>query len=111
MSEAPSKRHCVAAAWEAVNREMPKAVRIYTTTYCTFCRLAKDLLRERRIPFEDLDVTEDDEARRWLVEATGRRTVPQIFIGAKAIGGYEELRALDEAGLLAARVADGTPNA
>jgi glutaredoxin 3 len=90
---------------------MPKTVRIYTTTYCTFCRLAKDVLRERGVAFEDIDVTEDDEARRWLVETTGRRTVPQIFIGGKPIGGYEELRALDEAGLLAARVADETPTA
>ena len=87
---------------------MPKPVRIYTTTYCTFCRLAKGLLRERGIPFDDLDVTDDDEARRWLVGATGRRTVPQIFIDGKPIGGYEELRSLDEAGLLAARIG-GTP--
>jgi glutaredoxin 3 len=111
MSETPSERHCLAGALGAVNREMPKPVRIYTTTYCTFCRLAKELLRERGIPFEDLDVTDDDEARRWLVEATGRRTVPQIFIDGKPIGGYEELRALDEAGLFAPRDAGGTPSA
>jgi glutaredoxin 3 len=90
---------------------MPKRVRIYTTTYCTFCRLAKELLRERGISFEDRDVTDDDEARHWLVEATGRRTVPQIFIDEKPVGGYEELRALDEAGLLAAQIARGTPSA
>jgi glutaredoxin 3 len=87
---------------------MPKPVRIYTTTYCTFCRLAKELLRERKIPFEDVDVTDDDAARRWLVESTGRRTVPQIFIEGQPIGGYEELRALDEAGMLVARIG-GTP--
>ena len=77
---------------------MPKPVRIYTTSYCTFCRRAKELLRRRGIPFEDLDVTDDEATRRWLVEATGRRTVPQIFIGEEAVGGYEELRALDETG-------------
>ena len=104
-----SRSSQIAAARGTVNRETPKPVRIYTTTYCTFCRLAKELLRERGIPFEDLDVTDDDEARRWFVEATGRRTVPQVFIAEKPIGGYEELRALDEAGLLAARIAGGTP--
>jgi len=83
---------------------MSEPVRIYTTSYCTYCRRAKDLLRERAIPFEELDVTDDEEARRWLVSATGRRTVPQIFIGEEPIGGYEELRALDEA-----CVGGGTP--
>jgi glutaredoxin 3 len=84
---------------------MPKAVRIYTASYCTFCLRAKELLRRRGIPFQDLDVTDDEATRRWLVEATGRRTVPQIFIGEEAVGGYEELRALDETGALAAQIA------
>ena len=83
---------------------MPKRVRVYSASYCSFCRLAKELLRQRGIRFEDIDVTADAETRGWLVEATGRRTVPQIFIGEEAIGGYDELRALDEAGSLAARI-------
>lgn len=85
---------------------MPKRVRVYTTRYCTFCRRAKELLQRRGIAFEDIDVTVDARTRLWLVEATGRRTVPQIFIDEEAIGGYEELRALDERGSLATPVGD-----
>jgi glutaredoxin 3 len=79
---------------------------VYTTSYCPFCWRAKELLRQRGIAFEEVDVTTDAETRSWLVETTGRRTVPQIFIGEQAIGGYDELRALDDRGSLAARVAD-----
>ena len=79
---------------------MPKEVRVYTTGYCPYCRLAKQLLTERGISFEEIDVGEDAAARQWLVEASGRRTVPQIFIGEQAIGGYEELRSLAESGTL-----------
>lgn len=67
-------------------------VTIYTTDYCGYCRLAKELLRERQIPFEEIDVTHDDEKRKWLVEHTGQRTVPQIFFGNESVGGYTELR-------------------
>jgi len=85
---------------------MPKPVRIYTASYCSFCYRAKDLLGRRGIAFEEIDVTSDAAARQWLVSATGRRTVPQVFVGERTIGGYEELRALDEAGELAAIVGD-----
>ena len=78
------------------------AVRIYTTTYCGYCVRAKRLLGERGIPYEEIDVTGNHEARNWLVRETGgRRTVPQIFIHGKAIGGFVELRALDKSGALA----------
>jgi glutaredoxin 3 len=84
---------------------MAHPVRIYTASYCSFCRHAKELLRARGIAFEEIDVTADARTREWLVTATGRRTVPQIFIGEKSIGGYEELRSLDRAGGLAGLVA------
>ncbi len=80
---------------------MAKPVRVYTASYCSFCYRAKELLKRRAIAFEEIDVTSDDAARRSLVESTGRRTVPQIFIGDQAIGGYDELRALDDRGGLA----------
>jgi glutaredoxin 3 len=77
------------------------AVRIYTTTYCGYCVRAKRLLDERGIPYEEIDVTANHEARDWLVRETGgRRTVPQIFIHGKAIGGFVELRDLDRRGEL-----------
>ena len=76
-------------------------VRIYSTTYCGYCVRAKRLLQERNIPYEEIDVTGNDEARQWLVRETGgRRTVPQIFINGRAIGGFDELRALDKRGEL-----------
>lgn len=83
-----------------------KHVRLYTTLVCGYCYRAKLLLKERGIPFEEIDVTRDTAARIWLVGATGRRTVPQIFIGDEAIGGFEELRQLDRSGRLQAKLAD-----
>lgn len=76
-------------------------VEVYTTTFCPYCVRAKSLLSRRQIPFVEIDVTGDDDKRRWLVEATGRRTVPQIFIGGKSIGGSDELHELDRTGELA----------
>lgn len=73
---------------------------MYTASYCSFCRLAKNLLSRKGIPFEEIDVTSDTEVRERLVSDTGRRTVPQIFIDGKPIGGLEELRILDEQGEL-----------
>ena len=55
--------------------------------------------------FEEIDTTGNDDLRAWLRQTTGRRTVPQIFIGERAIGGYEELRMLDAGGKLAALLA------
>jgi glutaredoxin 3 len=77
-----------------------RPVRVYTTDYCGYCRRAKDLLRSRNVAFEEIDVTDDDDRRAWLVKTTGRQTVPQIFIGDEPIGGYTDLAALDRSGAL-----------
>jgi glutaredoxin 3 len=79
-------------------------VEVYTTPFCPYCVQAKRLLTERGIPFEEIDVADDDELRADLIRRTGRRTVPQIFISGVSIGGYEELAALDAAGELGALV-------
>jgi glutaredoxin 3 len=76
-------------------------VKVYTTRICPYCIQAKALLRKRDVPFEEIDVSGDDAKRAWLVETTGRRTVPQIFIDGKPIGGSDELHALDASGELA----------
>jgi len=73
-------------------------VTIYTTGYCPYCHRAKELLERLGIAFDEIDVTDDDERRAWLVERTGRRTVPQIFFGERSIGGYDDLAALVKAG-------------
>ncbi len=83
---------------------MPADVTLYTTAVCPYCVAAKRLLRQREIPFDEIDVTGDLAKRAWLVEATGRRTVPQIFIHGEPIGGYDDLAALDRAGLLSQRL-------
>ncbi|MBK7824478.1 glutaredoxin 3 [Nannocystis sp.] len=85
--------------------ELAAAVVLYVTEYCGFCRMAEGLLRRKGIPFEAVDVTNSDEARSWLVERSGQRTVPQIFIKGNSIGGYTELAALERAGKLAALLA------
>lgn len=76
-------------------------IQIYTTTYCPYCVKAKDLLKRKGAAFEEIDVTGDEAARLALVEKSGgRKTVPQIFIGGKHIGGCDDLYALDKAGEL-----------
>lgn len=83
---------------------MAAPVKVYVTTFCAYCVRAKELLKKRGIAYEEIDVTRDDEKRAWLVEATGRRTVPQIFIGEEAIGGSDDLHALDREGKLMPKV-------
>jgi glutaredoxin 3 len=75
-------------------------VRMYSTLVCPYCIRAKLLLRARGIKYEDIDVSGNPEMRAWLVEVTGRRTVPQIFIGDESIGGFDELSKLDRTGQL-----------
>ncbi|MDO8526846.1 MAG: glutaredoxin 3 [Deltaproteobacteria bacterium] len=73
-------------------------VKLYTTTYCHYCKSAKALLNSKGIAFEEIDVTEDDKTREWLVNETGLKTVPQIFIDGKSIGGFDNLSKLNEEG-------------
>jgi glutaredoxin 3 len=80
---------------------------VYTTTTCPFCVRAKRLLEERGVPYDEIDVEDDDELRMDLVRRTGRRTVPQIFIDGASIGGFEELAAIDARTRLADLVDDG----
>lgn len=79
---------------------MSVPVEVYVTNYCPYCTRAKGLLDKRGIAYETIDVTHDDAKRQWLVETTGRRTVPQIFIGGKSVGGSDDIHDLDRAGEL-----------
>ena len=76
---------------------MPKIV-IYTTDYCPFCTRAKVLLRSKNVPFEEIDVAFDENLREEVKRLSDRRTVPQIFIDGKSIGGFDDLRRLDADG-------------
>ncbi len=76
-------------------------VKVYTSDYCGYCRMAKRLLDAKGVPYEEINVSHDDDLRMWLVTASGgRRTVPVIFVGDTCVGGYDELSALDRAGQL-----------
>ncbi len=75
------------------------SVKVYTTSFCPFCIAAKRLLAEKGVTFEEIDVSAGNQ-KGELVSQTGLRTVPQIFIDDKLIGGFEELRALEEKGEL-----------
>ncbi len=81
--------------------EITAPVVAYTTRWCGYCHLALRLLKKRNIEFEQIDVDGNTAARRWLVQETGRHTVPQIFVHGRSIGGYTDLAALDDSGELA----------
>jgi glutaredoxin 3 len=86
---------------------MPEVV-LYTTEMCGYCYRAKKLLQEKGVAFTDVDVTADAEKRAEMTQrAGGRRTVPQIFIGGRHIGGADELYALDRQGELDKLLAAG----
>ena len=72
---------------------------IYTSPMCGYCHAAKDLLRRRGAAFREIDVMADPEGRREMTERSGGgRTVPQILIGERPIGGFTELSALERSG-------------
>ena len=76
------------------------AVQIYTTPICGYCVMAKRLLNKRGVSYEEINAAGQTDLRDWLIEATGQRTVPQIFIHGQPIGGFTELNALDRRGEL-----------
>lgn len=71
-----------------------RTVKIYTTPWCGFCHRAKRLLEQHGVPFDEIAVDGDREARVWLRKASGQRTVPQIFFDEESIGGCSELEVL-----------------
>ena len=72
---------------------------MYTTQVCPYCIRAKALLRQRGVTtIDEVRIDIDPEARDRMMSLTGRRTVPQIFIGATHVGGCDELIALDQRG-------------
>ena len=73
---------------------------IYTSQLCGFCYRAKQLLDNKGVSYEEHSVDGNMELRRELIERTGQRTVPQIWLGGKHIGGCDDLYALERAGQL-----------
>lgn len=73
---------------------------MYTTQICPFCVMAKRLLSAKGVAVEEIRVDADRAQRDEMMRITGRRTVPQIFIGETHVGGCEDLQALERAGKL-----------
>ncbi len=73
---------------------------VYSSANCSYCTRAKQLLESKGIEYEEIRVDLDAQAREKMMEQSGRRTVPQIFINDQSIGGYDDLYALDKAGKL-----------
>jgi glutaredoxin 3 len=88
---------------------MSAAVRIYTTRWCGYCHAAVRLLDRKQVRYENIDVGNDPATRRWLVQATGRTTVPQVFINDRSLGGYTDIQALDDRGELDRLLAEPAP--
>ncbi|MFQ6676270.1 MAG: glutaredoxin family protein [Fidelibacterota bacterium] len=75
-------------------------VTVYTTRWCSYCSAAKRLLTEKGVGFHEIDIERRQISRKQLARITGGFTVPQIVIGGRCIGGYEELLALVQTGKL-----------
>ncbi len=77
----------------------PKII-VYTKQTCPFCIRAKRLLERKGAAYEEISVEGRDDLRTWLVEASGQKTVPQIFVGERSLGGFSDIEALDREGKL-----------
>ena len=76
-----------------------QAVKMYTTAYCPYCTRAKQVLQAKGVEqIEEIRIDSDPEQCAVMMESTGRRTVPQIFIGDTHVGGCDDLIALDQRG-------------
>jgi len=75
-------------------------IKIYSTRFCGYCTAAERLFNNKGVEFETIKVDEDPDMFDHMVETTGRRTVPQIFIGERHVGGFDDLSALNQSGEL-----------
>jgi glutaredoxin 3 len=83
---------------------MPK-ITVYTAGHCCYCHMAKELLRRKGAPFDEVDLTGRTDLREELRVKSGRQTVPQIWIGETHVGGCDDLLSLERAGKLDAMLA------
>ena len=80
-------------------------IKIYTTDYCPYCKAAKNLLEDKGLSYEEILIQSLDE-KETLIAKTGQPTVPQIFIDDEFIGGFDELKNLEERGELDRKLGD-----
>ncbi|MBT8422869.1 MAG: glutaredoxin 3 [Gammaproteobacteria bacterium] len=86
------------------------SVKLYGTSICGYCAAARRLLDSKGVAYEDIDVGRDPELRRHMEQLSGGRTVPQIFINDKPVGGYDDIAALEQAGELDKLLATRQPD-
>ena len=79
---------------------MSQPVTIYLTGWCPYCARARALLGEKQATIKEIDVDDDPKVREEMIARSGRRTVPQIFIGDQHVGGCDDLFALEQRGEL-----------
>ncbi len=77
--------------------DQPKII-VYTASYCPFCTKAKKLLDMKKVVYQEIDVTDPTTRDHMIERSGGRKTIPQIFIENKHVGGFDDLNALDRAG-------------
>ena len=83
-----------------------RPVTVYSDEICTLCHSVENLLNVREIPYEKIMVEEGTDAYEELVQRTGMKSLPQVFIGSLLLGGYGETLAADQAGMLADLLVD-----
>jgi glutaredoxin 3 len=76
------------------------AVTLYVTDWCPYCQRAKSLLTQKNLIFNEVNIDDDAKLREEMIARSNRRTVPQIFVGDKHVGGCDELFELDRSGEL-----------
>jgi glutaredoxin 3 len=80
---------------------------MYATGWCSFCERARALLERKGVRYTEIDLESEPQRRAEMIARSGRRTVPQIFIDDRPIGGFEELDELEESGALDRLLARG----
>jgi glutaredoxin 3 len=76
------------------------AVTMYSTRFCPYCVRARMLLDSKHVEYTDISVDSNPELRREMMQRSGRRTVPQIWVGEQHVGGYDDLARLERQGSL-----------
>ena len=77
---------------------MSTQIIMYTKSWCPYCERARALLKAKGVAFKEIDIESQPEQREEMVRRSGRRTVPQIFVGSRHIGGSDDIYELDAAG-------------
>jgi len=81
-------------------RPTKPAIIMYTQVLCGYCAAARALLKNKDVKYQEINITLNSDRRREMMARSGRQTVPQIFIGDRHVGGYDDLALLDDQGKL-----------